>query len=83
MSNTETDPESNSSSEQDSSSSVPIRYSIIAAVGVIGTREDVKEFADQFIVAVDEAAKQINEHILEGRLQLLPPDEGDFEPEVH
>ena len=45
----------------------------------MGSEEDVKEFGDQFVVAVDEAAKKINEVLLDGRLQLLPADETDIE----
>lgn len=79
MKNTGTDPESNSSNEQDSSSPSPTRFSVVCGIGVIGKPEDVREFADQFIAAIDEVAKKINDLVFDGRLQLLPVDEENVE----
>jgi hypothetical protein len=81
MSSTETDPESNSSSELDSSLPAK-RYSVIAGVGLFASPEDAEHFSQLWLVAMDTAARVINEEYFGGRLQLLPATEEDFEPQV-
>ena len=82
MRNTETDPESNSSNGPDSSSPVK-RYSVIAGVGLVATPEDAEHFSTLWLVAMDTAARVINEEYFGGKLELLPATEEDYEPEVH
>lgn len=72
-----TDQESSSSEEQASSApnSDHHRFTLIAAVGIMGTEEDCTKFMELMIEDFQVRCHRANEKIMKGRIVILPVEE--------
>lgn len=78
-----TDQESSSSDlpASTSESSSTHRYTLLAAVGIMGTEEDCARFRDLMVADFENRCKRANDKIFQGRITLLPVEE-TIEPDA-
>lgn len=73
-----TDQESSSSEEQVSSPSTSgeqQRFTLIAAVGIMGMEDDCQKFMELMIADFQTRCHRANEKIMKGRITILPVEE--------
>lgn len=56
----------------------PLRVSMIIGVGVIGSDEDIKNFAEFMVKDFEQRCYKANERLFGNRLQILPMAEEDY-----
>ena len=72
-----TEQESNSSSPQESpaSDSEIHRYTLVAAVGIMGTEDDCHRFMELMVEDFQRRVVKANDKIMKGRITILPLEE--------